>query len=395
VGGAVCDIDLATDGNQCTLRAALEEANVASDPDSIQFDISGGGVHTIAPQAALPDISHQVTIDGYTQSGATENTRTLRRGDNARLRIVLSGKLAGQFDPGLHFASGSGTSVVRGLVINRFGTGIVSDAAISIAGDFIGTDATGMKDRGNGEGVFGSSFGGFMLLTIGGSVPAARNLISANEASGVTSDMQLSFRGNLVGTASDGRTPLGNGIQPASDRDAAVKISHGQNTVGGPGNSGNVIAFNEGKGIAVVNTGTTATLTRNRIFGNKRIPIDLQGDGPTPNDAGDADSGANGLLNYPVLKRATVNRHRTLVAGVYRSFPVAAPYGIELFASPRGTREAKRFIGFVQIETAANGRTRFDAKVKHAPVGAAITATAEDDGGETSEVSPAIRARRP
>ena len=67
VGGEVCDIDLATAGNQCTLRAALEEANVASDPDSIHFGIPGRHSHVIAPQAALPEITHQVVIDGYTQ----------------------------------------------------------------------------------------------------------------------------------------------------------------------------------------------------------------------------------------------------------------------------------------------------------------------------------------
>ena len=65
-----------------------------------------------------------------------------------------------------------------------------------------------------------------------------------------------------------------------------------------------MIAFNGGRGIALLNDGTVAHIRRNRIFKNEGLAIDLGDDGRTPNDPGDADTGSNRLLNFPVLKRA-------------------------------------------------------------------------------------------
>ena len=52
----VCDVDDAASGNQCTLRAAIQEANATPGTDLIHFAIPGGGVRTIRPASALPDI---------------------------------------------------------------------------------------------------------------------------------------------------------------------------------------------------------------------------------------------------------------------------------------------------------------------------------------------------
>src|SRR3954454_20371306 len=93
-GDSFCDTDLGTNGFQCTLRAAIEQANayVGTDPDVIFFNIPGPGVHQIAPSDFLPDITGPTTIDAYSQHGADVNTRKLGHGDNARIQIVLSGK---------------------------------------------------------------------------------------------------------------------------------------------------------------------------------------------------------------------------------------------------------------------------------------------------------------
>ena len=62
-----------------TLREAITSANNNADVnadvvgigaygiDTINFNIAGIGVHTIAPSAVLPPITDPVTIDGYTQ----------------------------------------------------------------------------------------------------------------------------------------------------------------------------------------------------------------------------------------------------------------------------------------------------------------------------------------
>jgi CSLREA domain-containing protein len=53
-------------GKQCTLRAAIEEANAAQGADTIDFDISGP-TQTIKPGSQLPTITDTITIDAYTQ----------------------------------------------------------------------------------------------------------------------------------------------------------------------------------------------------------------------------------------------------------------------------------------------------------------------------------------
>lgn len=80
----------------CTLRAAIEQANATNGADEIDFGIltfSDGncnsltGVCTIAPASGLPAIEDPVTIDGYTQPGAKENTpgEGLQRGPEDRV----------------------------------------------------------------------------------------------------------------------------------------------------------------------------------------------------------------------------------------------------------------------------------------------------------------------
>ena len=71
-GDGICD-----DGaGNCTLRAAIEEANALLGTDTIAFNILGEGPHTIQPTSALPTITGPVGIDGYTQPGASENTNS-------------------------------------------------------------------------------------------------------------------------------------------------------------------------------------------------------------------------------------------------------------------------------------------------------------------------------
>ncbi|MDP9476674.1 MAG: hypothetical protein M3R38_13485 [Actinomycetota bacterium] len=162
-------------GPECTLRAAIQQANAASGADTINFGIPGTGVKTIAPKLGLPSITDTVTIDGYSQPDASENT--LGTGTNAVLLVELSGANVGAASIALDIRASN--SVVRGLVINRFGDGVlVSDGTGSrIQGNFIGTDPSGISDLGNanrGVLIFTSN------NTVGGASSEARNLISGN-----------------------------------------------------------------------------------------------------------------------------------------------------------------------------------------------------------------------
>src|SRR5215813_11112292 len=75
-----------------SLAQAILDANANPGPDIITFNIPGSGVHTISPNTSLPTITDPLTIDGYTQPGASANT--LSAGSNAVLQIELSGAAA-------------------------------------------------------------------------------------------------------------------------------------------------------------------------------------------------------------------------------------------------------------------------------------------------------------
>src|SRR5262245_14272617 len=68
------------DSGAGTLRQAILDANANPGADTIAFNITGSGVHTITPTSTLPDITGAVTIDGYTQPGSLANTHAVGEG---------------------------------------------------------------------------------------------------------------------------------------------------------------------------------------------------------------------------------------------------------------------------------------------------------------------------
>src|SRR5207244_13015461 len=111
-------------------------------PLTINVGVTGSG--------ALPTILKPLTIDGYTEPGASANTQTTS--DNARILIELNGTAAGATANGLTLGVGSGGSTIRGLVINRFGGNgiLVQTSGNVIAGNFIGTNTAGTALASNG-----------------------------------------------------------------------------------------------------------------------------------------------------------------------------------------------------------------------------------------------------
>jgi hypothetical protein len=268
----ICDSDAGTANEQCTLRAAIQQANATSGPDEIHFSIPGSGVHTISPDPDLPPITEQVTIDGYTQGDgtpgdpsddATENT--LAVGNNAVLKIELDGTNAGD---GLTIRAANST--VKGLVINRFSNRTVwidgsGSTGNKVEGNFIGTDAAGTADLGNLYGVYieGSN------NTVGGTTAGARNIISGNVIgvsiflSGATGNQVM---GNYIGTDKDGDDDLGNNL-------GVIINGASNNTVGGTAagarniNSSNTPSptfGQDGDGVYITSPGTTG----NKVEGN-------------------------------------------------------------------------------------------------------------------------------
>src|SRR5215831_15815525 len=262
LGDGICQT--ATPGN-CSLRAAIQEANADTGVDKINFNIPGSGVKTISPTSALPQINDPVIIDGYSQPGATANT--LAAGDDANILIQLSGNLAGATANGLRLSTFS--SVIQGIAVNRFkgdGIQLVGSGGNVVSGCFIGTDAAGTTALGNGG--FGISLSS-NVNGIGGFTPSRRNVISGNGDSsnldsggvGILQGIQNGVAGNYIGTDKSGTTALPNS--------KGIRISGGTNdTIGGTSATArNLISGNSGSGIEIIGSATTNHLLRGNFIG--------------------------------------------------------------------------------------------------------------------------------
>ena len=537
-----CDTGYTVDGAggtpvpECTLRAALNEANyVDANPgaDAINFNIPGSGVKIIAPGSALPTITEAVTINGYTQPGASANTKAV--GSDAVLKVELSGARSSHANGGLVIEAANST--VKGLVVNRWSnSGILINGSGAtgnkVAGNFIGTDASGTQDLGNGTRgvdiynapnntvggttaaerniisgnagngvhIFESGATGNKVIgnyigtdksgtadlgntgdgvhvgyasntTVGGATAGERNVISGNDSSGVHSSFGADNRvaGNYVGTDASGTKDLGNGTgvsiynapnntvggTTTGERNVisgnsaeGVKISGSaasgnkvtgnylgtdkngtadlgnqnegvfvqdapNNTVGGTTTAArNVISHNGGGGVGIVGTGATGNrvlqnvisvndytgvyvygatgnrILSNSIFANFDLGIDLGADGPTANDPGDADTGANDLQNKPVLSSAKKSATgTTTIKGTLNSTPDKI-FTVQFFSNPEGGDEGKTLLGSKSVTTNGTGNLSFTFSTKKAiRLGQNITATATGPSGNTSEFS--------
>jgi hypothetical protein len=76
-----------------SLRQAIEDANNNKGADTIKFNIPVQAVHTISPLSELPAITGPVTIDGYSQPGASPNSRA--GGTNAVILTELAASTLG------------------------------------------------------------------------------------------------------------------------------------------------------------------------------------------------------------------------------------------------------------------------------------------------------------
>ena len=135
-----------------------------------------------------------------------------------------------------------------------------------IEGNFIGIDATGRNALPNGNGVVVTGPGGNM---IGGTSPAARNVISGNSGSGISiaaGSAGNTVIGNFIGTDFSGEHTTANAVGITID-------SASGNVIGGsaPGDA-NVISGNNSIGVQISNS----TATGNRVVGNL-IGVDAAG----------------------------------------------------------------------------------------------------------------------
>jgi hypothetical protein len=289
-----------------SLRAAIAEANASAEFDVINFLIAGPGPHVISPQPTSADplsvampISSPMLINGYSQAGARPNT--LSEGNNADIRIRIDGALAGAGAGGLFIDGGGAT--IQGLAITRFEDGVIirgGGGGNTIAGNFIGLDPlrNPLGNLGHGVTIEGSPGN-----RVGGTDPAARNVISANGEIGVrlvgSASVDNVIRGNYIGTDPSGTLDRGNGESLGAGGSGIevgvfnIDMGYASRTVIGgaaPG-AGNLISANAGSGIVLL-----GTPSRDNVIQGNYIGTTATGDAPLGNDR-------NGiLLTLPLLQ---------------------------------------------------------------------------------------------
>jgi parallel beta-helix repeat protein len=159
--------------------------------------------------------------------------------------------------------------------------------------------------------------------------------------------------------------------------------------------SNNLITGNS-KGIALAGTGTGIAINGNSIFNNTGLGIDLGNDGVTPNHMGFI-SGPNNFQNYPVLTAAGPGGGNTIIKGTLNSL-ANDTFRLEFFSNgacnTSGFGEGQTFLGFKRVITDATGNVAFSDTLAgvNVPVGSAITSTATDSAGNSSEFSACVLA---
>jgi hypothetical protein len=267
-----------------------------------------------------------------------------------------------------------------------------------VAGNLVGTDATGTLPLGNAaDGIEIDASSG---NTIGGTSAGAANVISGNGTSAayVDSGVELDgasnnvVEGNFIGTDATGTRSLGNAVD-GIDIDSTYYGPSVGNTIGGASAiAGNLITNNGGPGVVVSGAASIGNqITANRIFSNVGQAIDLGNDGVTYNSAAPR-QGPNNLQNFPIIALTPGGRLGAWLGGCTPN----TTFRIDLFASAAyragGSGEAQDYLGSLEVTTDATGQVTFAIPFS-APAGLALlTATATDPAGNTSEVSAIRRA---
>jgi SdrD B-like domain/Right handed beta helix region len=438
------------------------------------LDVTGSGVHIagnlvgteITGAAALGNGNYGIDITGAsaTIGGTTPGARNIISGngiDGITFSGVVGGLVEGNYigtdstgasalpnsGNGVSIISSSGVSIgaaVAGagnLISANLGDGVYFDSSTNctVAGNFIGTDATGSHIT-DGANALGNSGSDIYFDTnssgnvIGGNTPAARNLISGSAGNGITlgsTDSANTIQGNYIGTDATGLAALpnqGNGIDISSSGNSVlgnlvsgnmgfgVSLASDSNSVTGnligadstgtsalpnvgngvyiTGNSNsvlsNTISYNGGAGVTVF-SGTSNTIRQNSSYMNAQLAIDLGGDGVTTDVGPSGHAGGPNLFqNFPDNLAAVTSSGQITITGTLDLTP-GAPFTIDFYSSaapdPSGYGQGQNWLGSATVKPDGTFTATFAAPASGQGY---VSATATDSSGNTSEFSRTV-----
>ncbi|MBO9563553.1 MAG: right-handed parallel beta-helix repeat-containing protein [Niastella sp.] len=248
-----------------------------------------------------------------------------------------------------------GNSVRNGIQLAGISTSNI------IAGNIVGVDASGGSAGNAASGIYLLNASTNRIGTDGNGVSdlLERNIISANGGPGLKISAESFFgaafesssdfnviKGNIIG-ADASLNPLGN-VGNGVELQASLSGLNVNNNFFGTDHDGvsdaierNIIVNNAGYGIRVLTPGAGTSVNGNKfsgnlIYDNAQAGIDLQGGtefppGITINDNGDADGGANDLMNAPVITSVSIDGSDLVISGFTR------PNSVVEFYIPDGT----------------------------------------------------------
>ena len=408
---------------------ASNGATCAGTTPTIGFAIPGTGPFTIAPSSTLNLFcgsgSVNALIDGTSQAGYTPNTSG--PGFNSAIQIVVSGTASFSSVGAQVQDFGYGASMtIKGMEFRNFTYGGFATALsgpINLLGSRVVANTNGMTPN-NGAVVGGTTLADRNVfanastnisVAYGGSVTVRGNLIGTNDtgnaSAGASATSGIKINGgsaniffNVIAGISGNGIELngassvvisGNKIGMGSNGSSVPNSGHGIYSTFSNGNSivTNTIAFNGGDGVNLTSGGSTE-IRWNSIHSNGGKAINLGAAGQLPNDANDADTGANGLQNYPVISSIVKDGTNTTINWSLNTAQIYN-YGIDFYSNPSATAVPQSQIwldpstlGF----TPASGNTSVSPTITGSTVIPGshefITATATNTSlGETSELS--------
>ena len=263
-----------------------------------------------------------------------------------------------------------------------------------IEGNRIGTDASGaarLPNTANGVSIAGAS-----------GVRVSTNVISGNGGGGINlTGSNTVVVNNFIGTDAAGHQDLGNGgpgiaIERDSNDNTIGDADPGiGNIIALNGGDGVILSTSPSSP-----PGAGNTIRRNVIYANRGLGINLVGvdfaPGPAPNDPLDADEGPNGMQNYPLITGITYDAGSTTVTGLLGSAPNAT-FDLDFYANasctfrPHDYLQGEYYMGSTSVLTNGAGAAAFTVDLPVAALpGTPISATATSADGSTSEFSQRI-----
>jgi parallel beta-helix repeat protein len=334
--------------------------------------ISGNMLHGVEVTSSSVSINLQGNFIGTDQSGLV----ALGNGGSG-IMINSTGNQVGGF-----------ISQARNVISSNGGDGIVvgrGSARNVIVGNLVGVAVTSQEVLPNGG-------NGLLLVdttdnTVGGLTPASGNVIGCNLGNGISLLRATSNQivGNFIGSDASGSVRLGN-------YNDGIRF---QDSVGNRIDA-NTITYSARAGISILGSSSHNRISRNAIFDNGTLGIDLNGDGVSQNDSSDLDAGPNELRNFPIITSVTAMGEGLMIRGFLPSL-MPNLQTIELFrAKPdaSGYGEGSQYLERATPDADGNFTILMQGVPSESPLttalsnGDQLTATATDLQGNTSEFSP-------